>query len=78
MLLQKGADACRTCKLGDGQVSAKDMAQGNVEINRLLDEAIAKKTGVEGGAVNSEEIVIAHDHTHARAHTHAHAHTTRH
>jgi len=49
MLLQKGADACRTCKLGDGQVSAKDMAQGNEEINRLLDEAIAKKTVVEGG-----------------------------
>ena len=49
MLLQNGADACRTCKLGDWQVSAKNMAQGNEEINRLLDEAIAKKTVVEGG-----------------------------
>jgi hypothetical protein len=31
-----------------GQVSAKDMVQRNVEINRFLDEAIAKKTVVEG------------------------------
>jgi len=49
MLLENGADANRTCKLGDGQVSAKDMAQDNEEINGLLDEAIAKKTVVEGG-----------------------------
>ena len=43
MLLHDGADAGKRCKLGDDHVSAKDVAQSNTEIVKLLDDAIASK-----------------------------------